>query len=260
MGGKVVLVTGASRGIGFATAIRFGQQGYHVVLAARTEAGLQAAAKQIESQGPEALMVPTDLADPAQIDRLFERTLHRFGQLDCLINNAALMTPGDPQTLTLETWNRTIAVNLTAPFLCAQHAVKHMAGRGSGVVINISSIVQRASTGIQVAYVTAKGGLDAMTRELAIRYGPHGVRVISVLPGDIDTGITDDWAGETQELRKYFQDVTPLDRPGSPDEVAELLVFLASDKASYITGTEIVIDGGRLAAIYPKSLFRKQIQ
>jgi NAD(P)-dependent dehydrogenase (short-subunit alcohol dehydrogenase family) len=96
-----------------------------------------------------------------------------------------------------------------------------------------------------------------MTRELAIRYGPDGIRVISVLPGDIETGITDGWAKDTTAFSEHFRDMTPLNRAGSPDEVAELLLFLASKKASYITGTSIVIDGGRLAAIYPKSILRE---
>jgi len=257
---KVVLVTGSSRGIGKATAIRFGQAGWSVVLAARTEAKLAQTANDVKAAGGQALAVTTDLADATQIDRLFDQTFEHFGHVDCLVNNAVLSKSCDPHQFALADWNQMMAVNLTAPFLCAQRAVANMIENDGGSIINISSIMSRLSMGTSLPYVVAKGGLEAMTRELAIRYGPDGIRVVSVLPGDIDTGITDSWAVDPKALMAHFRDMIPIERAGQPEEVADLIFFLASDEARYISGTEIVIDGARSPALYPKSLWRKQIQ
>jgi NAD(P)-dependent dehydrogenase (short-subunit alcohol dehydrogenase family) len=258
---KVVLITGSSQGIGQATALRFAQAGWSVVLAARSEGKLQNVAKQVEAAGGQALAVTTDLADPAQIDRLFEKSANRFGRLDCLVNNAVMSKSCDPHKFPLADWNEMMAVNLTAPFLCAQRAVQQMLDTGDGgSIINVSSIMSKLSMGTSLPYVVAKGGLEAMTRELAIRYGPDNIRAVSVLPGDIDTGITDTWAVDAKALMAHFHDMLPIERAGRPEEVADLIFFLASDQAGYISGTEITIDGGRSPALYPKSLWRKQLK
>jgi NAD(P)-dependent dehydrogenase (short-subunit alcohol dehydrogenase family) len=254
MSRRVALVTGSSRGIGASTAIVFARGGWDVVLAARDAQRLEQVAAVVREAGVQALAVAADLGDRKQIETLFEAALQRFNRIDGLVNNAVLSGRVDFLEMSPEAWDEAMAVNLNAPVWCAQHAARQMVKQKSGVIVNVSSVMERQSAGINPAYVVAKGGLQALTRELAVRFGPDGIRVITVTPGDIQTGITDAWAGDTAPWLAHWRDMTPIERAGQPEEVAKLIFYLCGDDAAYITGTEIVIDGGRLAAIYPKSL------
>lgn len=256
MARKVALVTGASRGIGAAVAEAFAAAGWDVALAARSQERLEQVGARVRGMGVESMAIPTDLEQRAQIDHLFVKVLDRFGRLDALINNAAISGVMDFLTMERAEWDRFLSVNLNACVFCAQLAARQMARQKGGVIVNISSINEKQAIGNNPAYVTAKGGLQALTRDLACRLGPSGVRVLTVTPGHIETEISGEWAKDIQPWLDHMLDMTPLARGGQPAEVADLIVFLCSDKAAFMTGTEIVIDGGRLAAIYPESLRR----
>jgi NAD(P)-dependent dehydrogenase (short-subunit alcohol dehydrogenase family) len=250
----VALITGASRGIGEATARAFAKEHWDLVLAARSKDALEQQARQAEANGIDAIAIPTDLANRDDIDRLFDQALERFGRLDALINNAAISKALDPLEISYGEWDRLLAVNLNAHIFCALRAARQMKTQKSGVIINVSSINEKQGIGHSLPYVTAKGGLQAATRELACRLGAFNVRVLTVSPGHIETDISESWAGDAKPWLDHLLDMTPLARGGRPEEVAALIVFLCSEKAAFITGTEIVIDGGRLSAIYPESL------
>lgn len=256
MSNRVAMITGASRGIGAATAKAFAEAGWDVVLAARSEEDLEQVRGDAASCGASALAVPTDLTEPEQIDALFDKAVSHFGRLDALVNNAVRSGGVDFLVMPHEEWHAYLAVNLHAPVFCAQLAARQMVKQQSGVIINVSSINEKQSIGNNPAYVVAKGGLQVLTRELAVRLGSAGIRALTVTPGHIETDISGQWAKDLQPWLDHCLDMTPLARGGQPEEVADLIVFLASDKAAFITGTEIVIDGGRLAAIYPESLRR----
>lgn len=256
MSRRVALITGASRGIGAATARALAKDDWDLVLAARSAQGLEEVAGPIRAQGREVLCAPTDLADRRQIDPLFARLEDHFHRLDALVNNAAATGSYDLLTMPRAAWDRMIEVNLNAPMFCAQHAARIMTPQQSGVIVNISSVVERQAIGNNAAYTAAKGGLQALTRALAVRLGRSGIRVVTVSPGHIETNSADGWTKDAGPWLDHFIDMTPLGRGGRPEEVADLVAFLCGDKAAFITGADVVIDGGRLAAIYPESLRR----
>lgn len=260
MSRPVAWITGASRGIGAALALSFGKGGYDVVLAARDADRLEGVAGSVRKLGVDALAVATDLAHRDQIERLFAAGLQRFGRVDVLINNAVLSRAADFLTMTADSWRECMAVNLDAVVFCSQLAAREMVKAKRGVIVNIGSIMEKQSAGLNTAYVSAKGAMQALTRDLAVRLGPSGVRVLTVSPGDIDTGVTDTWTeGNADPWIDHFQDMTPAARRGTPQDISEVVVFLCSETASYITGTELVIDGGRLAAMYPRSLWQSAV-
>jgi len=254
---QVVIVTGAAKGIGRAIAMRFGAEGAHVVVADIDSVGATAVATTITDNGGSALAVPTDIADEAQVDALFDQAVARFGTVDVLVNNAGLVSPMK-HFLAVDTawWDRIIGVNLTGTFLCCKRAAHIMAEKGHGAMINLSSGGATRAHRAFVAYDATKGGIEAMTRALALDLGPYGVRVNALVPGSIDT------SDLGPEERKYRGVNLPLERIGEPDDLAGAAAFLASDDARYITGHCLVIDGGMLAQqrsatvdIYPPSRF-----
>jgi NAD(P)-dependent dehydrogenase (short-subunit alcohol dehydrogenase family) len=255
---KSVIVTGAARGIGRAIAQRFAQEGARVVICDINGDGATQAANDIVAAGGKAIGVQTDVADRASVDRLFERTLAEYGRLDVLVNNAALIAGVDRHVLEGDdAWfERVIGVNLNGAFFCALRACKLMAAQRDGVIINMSSGgASRAHRGM-LAYDASKGGIEAMTRALALDLGPYNVRVHTLVPGSIDT------AGLSDEQRKHRGENIPLARVGVPEDLAGPAVFLASDDARYMTGHCVYIDGGMLAQqrsatvdIFPLSRF-----
>lgn len=256
---QVVIVTGAAKGIGRAIAARFGAEGANVVVCDIDEAGATAAADSIIDAGGSALALTADIADEAHVDKLFDETLAKFGTVDVLVNNAGLVSPMK-HFLEVDKawWDRIISVNLTGTFLCCKRAAHIMAEKGSGSIINLSSGGATRAHRAFVAYDATKGGIEAMTRALALDLGPYGVRVNALVPGSIDT------SGLSAEERKLRGVNLPLERIGEPDDLAGAAAFLASDDARYITGHRIVIDGGMLAQqrsatvdIYPPSQFPK---
>jgi NAD(P)-dependent dehydrogenase (short-subunit alcohol dehydrogenase family) len=258
---RVAIVTGASRGIGAAAAVEFARAGYDVAIAARGEAALEETAAAVRAVGARALVVAGDLADIAFGESVVTRTLEAFGRVDVLVNNAAWRELLTLRTVTTESWERTLRVCLTVPAFMARLAAADMERRHAGAIINVSSIQSRRAGGFATAYVAAKGGLDALTFELAALYGPHGIRAVAVNPGAIDTEMNADYtdpagASLSATSRRHVEDMVPLRRSGTPDEVARAIVWLAGDDASYITGTTIVVDGGWSTQNSPYSLKR----
>lgn len=254
-----VLLTGASRGIGAATALEFARRGHDLVLVATDAAALQNVAREVERFGRSALVLAGDLADLAFVGRLVPATIERFARLDVLVNNAAWREAVTMRQISLESWERTLRICLTTPALLARDAAAHMEQRGRGVIINVSSIMSRHPSGSAAAYVAAKGGIDALSYELAALYGPGGIRVISFSPGAIDTEMSARYSesaddGANRQLRQFSEDMIPLRRWGSSEETARTIAWLASDDASYITGTTIVADGGWSRQLHPYSL------
>lgn len=256
---KVAVVTGAGAGIGRAIALRFGAEGAHVVVNDINAASAADTAQAIVTAGGSAMAVTADVADKAQVDRLFDVTLERFKTIDVLVNNASLT---DVARHFLEAdehwWDQILAANLKSAFLCALRAAQVMVRRRQGAIINMSSGgASRAHRG-NVAYDAAKGGVEALTRALALDLGPYGVRVNALVPGSINSRDLDE-----ATLRERGMAI-PLGRIGDVDEMAGPAVFLASDDASYITGQLLVVDGGLLAQqrspqvdIFPLRLFPK---
>ena len=255
----VVVVTGASRGIGAATAAEFAARGYDVAITARGEDGLAETAAAVRAAGAEALSLPGDLADLNLAERVIRTTIEHFGRLDVLVNNAAWRELLTLRTITLESWERTIRVCLTAPAFMSRWAAEQMERQGRGAIINVSSIQSRRAGGFGAPYVAAKGGLDALTFDLATLYGPVGIRAVAVNPGAIDTEMNNDYtaadgASVSARSQAHVEDMVPLRRAGTPAEVARVIVWLASDDASYINGTTIVVDGGWTTQNSPYSL------
>ena len=256
-----VLVTGASRGIGAATCLQFARRGYDVALTARTETDLNAVASEAREQGARTLVLPGDLGDLGHAESAVAGTIERFGRIDVLVNNAAWRDILTMRTITVESWEKTLRICLTAPAFLARWAAADMETRGRGVIINVSSVQSQVVSGIGPAYVACKGALDSLTYELATLWGPKGIRVVGINPGAIDTEMSGDYESSegksiTAEMRRWSEDVIPLRRWGTAREVAATIAFLASDDAAYITGTSVFADGGLKTQLSPYSLKR----
>jgi len=255
----VALVTGASRGIGAATARELARRGYRVAIVARSGDALGAVGAGIEEAGGEALVLPGDLADLEFAESTVRRTADRWSRLDLLVNNAAWRELVTMRRITLESWERTLRVSLTAPAFLARWAAEIMEPQGGGVIVNVSSIVAERVTGVGPAYIAAKGALNSLTYELAALYGPVGIRVVAVNPGAVDTAGTADYTDSegksiTTELRRQSEDHIPVGRWSTADDVARTIAMLAGDDARYLTGTTVVVDGGWLHSLLSGSL------
>jgi len=238
---QVAIVTGAGHGIGRAVAARFAAEGARVVVNDVDAARANAVVQDIVARGGAAIAAVADVSNRSQVDAMFDTTLARFGALDVLVNNAALIATERHFLEADEAWwDRIQAVNLKGVFLCSLRAARVMAGRGSGVIINVSSGgATRAHRG-NVAYDACKGGIEAMTRAAALDLAPYGVRVNAIVPGLIRTyDISDEAAAERGK-------VVPLGRLGSAEDLAGPTVFLATDDARYMTGATLTVDGGVL--------------
>ena len=259
----VAFITGASQGIGAATANEFAQRGYDVALLARNEANLNEVAEQVRSYGGNAIVLPVDLVDIDKAEQAVAKTAEQFGRIDVLVNNAAWRELVTMNKITLESWDKTIRIMLTAPAFLSRFVAPHMAEQGKGVIVMISSIMSQVTSGSGPPYIAAKGGLDNLTRDLAVLWGRKGIRVVAVNPGAIDTEMSGDYTspdGEnlTRQLRARSEDVIPLARWGKPEEIAKCIAWVASDDASYVTGTRINADGGWLANQNPYDSKRMQ--
>lgn len=240
--GKVAIVTGAAKGIGEAIAVRYGREGAVVVVSDIDVENVRATAAAINAAGGEAVAIICDVSDEAQVDALFAETMETYGRVDVLVNNAGKVTPMK-HILTVDKawWDGFIAVNLTGTFLCCKAAAHIMVQQGSGSIINMSSGGATKAHRAFVAYDATKGGIEAMTRALALDLGPYGVRVNSLVPGSIDT------RGLSLEQRILRGTNVPLGRIGEPDDMTGAAVFLASDDSIYVTGQATRVDGGMLA-------------
>ncbi|HEX2555658.1 MAG TPA: SDR family oxidoreductase [Microvirga sp.] len=252
---KVALVTGGGRGIGLATARRFLQEGWRVAVL-DVDADLLAAALAALAAPDDTLSIRCDVSDPVQVQASVAAVAERFGRLDALVNNAGVAVFKPLLETSFEEWSRVMAVNLTGPFLCTQAAAPVMAEHGGGSVVNITSISGLRASTLRVAYGTSKAGLAHLTKQQAVELAGLGIRVNAVAPGPVDTAMAK--AVHSPEIRADYHDVIPLNRYGLEEELAEAIVFLSTERASYITGQVLAVDGGFDAAGIGLTTLRKE--
>jgi 3-oxoacyl-[acyl-carrier protein] reductase len=245
--GRIAIVTGSSMGIGKAIARLYGRAGARVAINSRDEGRAQATADELSAEGIEALPVAADVARAEAIARLFAVVDERLGPVDILVNNAGTSMIAPSEQLSPADWQRTIDLNLTGPFLCAQEAARRMLPRGSGVIINISSILGESGLPMRAAYCASKHGLIGLTKVLAVEWASRGIRVHAINPAYIDTPMDTGDQSSGDYTRADVERRTPLRRYGTAEEVATTALFLASDASSYMTGSRIDVDGGWLA-------------
>lgn len=248
---KVAIISGTSRGIGYETAVKFAEQGYRLAIMAREEHDLLKVQDNIEGRfGTQVLVLAGDLAEPSYWNAVVEATVARWGRIDVLVNNAAWRTIDTLKTIPLDDWERTVRICLTAPAFLAKYVAAVMERQQeAGVIINISSVMAQRAGGYSPAYIACKGGMESLTYEMATCYGRDGIRVVGVSPGNVQTAMSGDYQDVkgnniSKQLEAEMNEMTPLGRAATPGEIADLIAWLASDQASFITGTTILADGG----------------
>ena len=250
---QVAIVTGAGSGIGRAIALRFAKEGANVVIVYhRNDANAEESARMIEELGRRAMVCKADVSDVPAFADVVHKVISTFNQIDCLVNNAGVFLPAPMLEMTEDIWDETLNVNLKAALFCTQAVARYWvdAKRG-GKVINIGSVHATRSWATLTAYASSRSGLRRLTSVMALELAPHKINVNMVSPGLIATAIPLKWAKEAS-FRERMKKEIALDRMGEPEEVANLVLLLVSDEGNYITGTEIVIDGGLL--LYPFSI------
>lgn len=244
---KVAVVTGAANGIGRATARRFAAEGARVVLADIDEPELEAATKEIRKAGGDARAYPCDVSRESDVVSLLAFATETYGGLDALFNNAGI-TPSERVSEAL--FDNVLGVNLKGTFFGCKHAVPYLRERSGGTIVNNSSVSAFANVGGNVSYAASKGAIMSLTRVLAIEYARQNIRVNAICPGVIDTGMNRrnlDLAADPETIQSRWLGATPLGRMGTPEEVAQTVLYLASSQSSFTTGVGLLIDGGRVA-------------
>jgi NAD(P)-dependent dehydrogenase (short-subunit alcohol dehydrogenase family) len=247
---QVAIVTGASRGIGNATAHALANAGASVALAARDAARLDALADEIEAAGGTALSIPTDIGNPNDVERMVTRTLDAFGRLDIAFNNAA--GGGHPPTpltdVAAADFDSALAINLRGTFLSLKHEIAAMLNSGGGAIVNMTSTAGLEAVGGLAAYVSTKHGIVGLTKVAALEYAARNIRVNAIAPGPI---LTEQLERAGELAQHNAAQAMPMRRIGRPEEIAAAVIWLCSDAASFITGTTIPLDGGKLAGMAP---------
>ena len=243
--GKVAIVTGGSRGLGLEIAEGLAEAGASVAITGRRRRWLDPAEEQLRAAGHDVLAIEADAAEPEGVRRTIDETVARFGGLDILVNNAGVAWGQPSLEFPLDRWEETLRVNLTGVWLMAQAAAPALIARGGGTIINISSVAGllglRADVQDTVAYNASKGGVNALTRDLAVKWVEHGIRVNAVAPGYFRTRLNEALFRDHEDK---LDAIAPMGRTGQEDELKGLVVFLASRAASFMTGQVIAIDGG----------------
>ena len=259
LAGRVCVVTGAGSGIGRGIALAFAASGARVAVLDRDEQGREATAEAIRRSGAEATAFDCDVADAASVGAAAERTAAAFGACDVLVNNAGIIRPGALETLSIGEWNALLSVNLTGYFLCSQAFGRQMRARGKGALVHVASIAATHPTPFSGAYNVAKAGVTMLSRQLAVEWGPHGIRSNAVHPGMILTPMSQSMYDQPGVAERRSEAI-PAGRIGRPEDVADAVVFLASDRAAYITGDEVTVDGGftrMLLSLVPRAGYER---
>ena len=244
----MALITGGASGIGRATAELFAREGARVAVADYSKEGGQDTVKAIKEAGGDAMFTPVDVSDSAQVTRMVDAVLQAYGRIDILFNGAGILYYGTVLETDEQAWNRVLSINLTGTYLCCRTVLPHMIRQGGGSIINVASTVgAHDACANAVAYVTSKGGVTLFTRAIAIDHAKQGVRVNALVPGATDTPmIRNAIAPEALEALAASH---PIGRLGRPEELAKAVLFLASDDASFVTGSVMYVDGGQTAKI-----------
>lgn len=249
--GRVALITGASSGFGAAIAQLFAQAGAQLTLAARRAQRLAQVAASLGVSDERIAIAPTDVTDEAQVRRMLDVTLDRFGRLDILVNSAGIIARTPVAEIARADWDRLLAVNLTGPFLSCKHALPHMIAQGDGRIVNIASYLGLfAGSGSTPAYNASKGGVVMLTRSIAVKHGPDGVRANAICPGFIKTELNRDiidGAPDPAAKERAIASAYPLRRLGTPDDVAYAALYFASDASNWVTGECLLLEGGLTA-------------
>jgi NAD(P)-dependent dehydrogenase (short-subunit alcohol dehydrogenase family) len=239
---KVVFITGAASGIGRAAAVAFAVEGARVAILDRTEDALADTAAAAEAVGGEVLVIACDVSDPEQVEAAVARTVERFGRLDVAFNNAGVENKAAPvHEIDLAEWDRILGINLRGTFTCMKHELAQMVTQGGGVVINTSSGAGIRGVAGGAAYAASKHAIIGLTRSAALDYATRNIRVNAVLPGNIETPMMDRFTGG--DIQKAI-DLEPVGRLGKPEEIAEAVLWMASDLGGFVTGAATVVDGG----------------
>jgi NAD(P)-dependent dehydrogenase (short-subunit alcohol dehydrogenase family) len=244
--GKAALVTVGSSGIGRAAAVAFAREGARVAIAARREFQGEQTAALIRERGGEAVFVKTDVSESAEVETMVAAAVGAFGRLDCAFNNAGTTGPGARiHEYGEDGWDDVIATTLTGVWLCMKYEIRYMLAHGGGAIVNDSSAAGVRAWPRQAAYAAAKHGVIGLTRTAAREYAKDGIRVNAVCPGWTETPMVDDLFAGSPERRDRVASGMPMGRMGAPEEVAETVIWLCSDAASYVNGDSLMVDGGQ---------------
>mgnify|MGYP006287636061 CR=1 FL=1 len=245
---RVALVTGAGSGIGRATALAFARDGWDVVVSDMNEERNDETARHIQRMGHNVLAETADISRPADLERLFEDTRAAFGRLDAACNNAGIEGDQAPTAdCTIDNWDRVLSVNLKGTWLCMKHEIPLMLESGGGSIVNVASVAGMVGFAGMPAYVASKHGMNGLTKTAALDYATENIRVNAVCPGAIETPMIDRFTDGEAEGREQLEAMHPVGRMGTPDEVADAIIWLCSEEASFVTGHIMPIDGGLTA-------------
>ena len=245
--GKVTLITGAGSGMGRLAALTFSREGARVVAADVAASAGEDAAAEIARAGGEALFVDADVSNEGQVREMVRRATDRFGRLDVLYNNAGIFPAQDGSVVDLaeEVWDRVLAVNLKGIYLCCKYGVPALLAAGGGSIINVASFVALVGCTVpQDAYTASKGGVIALTKSLAIQFGPRHIRANAIAPGPIETPLLTSWLLANPDAKKRRLDRIPMGRFGHAEDIVQMAVYLASDESTWVNGSVLVVDGG----------------
>jgi len=247
--GKVAIVTGATDGIGKAIALKFAKEGAKIMMVGRDEAKGRAALEKVREHG-EATYFKADVSNSSQVKKLVDETFQKYGRIDILVNNAAIVSVGTVVNTSEEVWDQVIDINLKGVFLCCKYVIPYMQKKGGGAIVNIGSINSLMAMENEAVYDASKGGVLMLTRAIALDFAKSNIRANCICPGAIETAMLKtslDGAPDPAKAREWITARHPVGHLGKPDEIAEAALFLASDASSFVTGTALPVDGGILA-------------
>ncbi|KXB01347.1 short-chain dehydrogenase [candidate division MSBL1 archaeon SCGC-AAA259O05] len=244
--GKNAIVTGAGRGLGKEMATSLAEAGANIVVAEKDGEMAEKSAQEIGEMGTTAFSIQTDVTEEDQVKSMIREAENRLGEIDILVNNAGVVNNAPAEEMTLEEWEKVVNVNMTGVFLCSKHVGKHMIENGGGNIINISSMSALVVNvpQPQISYNSSKAGVIMITKSLASEWAEHGIRVNAIAPGYMRTDLVDEVLEEDPEMEETWISNTPMGRLGRPEELGGVVVFLASEASSYMTGEVVVFDGG----------------